>query len=198
MYKWAVWLVILVILLGVPAFAQGVSVERPTLALGERWVYQTTTGGRATEFEQEVDKVDYTFEGLTGYLLKRGDRKIVVDKDLNIVAVIDATGRVATQNLPIYRWPLRVGQKFTERNARNLAGVAGVMDVEVAEAGQVKVPAGLFDGYRLEARITWSEGGQSRIIVWYAPRAKTSVKQQVYDRGTLQSETVLVRFQVSD
>jgi hypothetical protein len=165
------------------AFAQAPSVERPTLAQGDRWVL----GDGAYELVR-VERDAYVFA------LPAEGREIHLSRDLAPGAFIRK--RVADWQLrpaPSLSWPLRVGKwgvgtgQLRLRSEFDTIPVRVTWQVEAYE--EIKVPAGKLSAFRVAYRLDLDgsftgsgglRGGRNfwSVTTWYAPAVQRLVRAQ--------------------
>jgi hypothetical protein len=186
----------LALLLGpVPAAAQPPRAERPTYAVGTRWLL---AGG-----VYELARIE---DGLYVFVAGPG-RRIHLTRDLAPVYVVEA-GVVEWDLYPAPepRWPLQVGRwgvrSSVLRTRHHPSGVSVRVTWQVEAYEAVRVPAGAFDAFRIvyavdhetTGRLTRAPilaGPQSwRVAVWYAPAARQIVKAEAVGAEALALEVV--------
>jgi hypothetical protein len=94
-------------------------------------------------------------------------------------------------------WPLEVGKEWRSAYLREniLEKSSQTFDYRMVVTGieEVKVPAGIFETFKVEVRIAYS--GNLFAEYWYAPKAKRGVKEKEYLRDGLH-EAELISYQI--
>ncbi|MBI3454167.1 MAG: hypothetical protein HY002_00070, partial [Candidatus Rokubacteria bacterium] len=173
-----------------PAEAQAPRAERPTYALGEKWI--RNDGNYAlTRIEDDL----YIFTAGPG-------QEIHLTRNLTLARVRTARSLVTFDAAPVLHWPLTVGQvRRTPGTWRpppyispNVANGDFTWKVEAYE--DVRVAAGTFKAYRISLAIepaptTYGEHARAvDLTFWYAPEARQLVKAESRDVPSLAFEVV--------
>jgi hypothetical protein len=170
--------------------------ERPTVVAGDRWSFVVYHGLRATVPNRHWVVVAVTPEAIDA---TEDGQPLRLSLDLN---VIESPTRRESQTLAL-QFPLQVGKSWTYdtetlfKDNRSTARTAA--QVRVVAHEPVRVVAGRFDAFKLEARGSFtglSRGGPGLLsgefesTYWYAPAAKAIVKSRVWStyRGTTHTE----------
>ncbi len=152
----------------VAADAQPPTAERPTYALGQRWVRSDGVfelvrieDGRyvfATNVRQEV----HLTKDLAVARTRRDQRFNEIDPPVSLT------------------WPLQVGawglQKSIWRWTDNPNGVPARLVWRVVAYEDVKVPAGTFKAFRIDMTVELSPSWNKTFTAWYAPAVRQYVK----------------------
>jgi hypothetical protein len=169
------------------AFAQtdGVRAEQPTIKVGDVWKSETRdrrTGLRLSGSLRTVTSVSATqIEGT----FNAG--KFVATPDLNF---IETPTYSQTGDVRHLVFPLELGKKWDSKfkyfNKANSWDVRWQFDAKVTAYEKVKVPAGEFDAFKIEYKGYWNNdslGASGRLVItsWYAPAAKSIVKNEYDD-----------------
>ncbi|MBT9597648.1 MAG: hypothetical protein IV094_16825 [Vitreoscilla sp.] len=179
----ALSLLLLCAVLPVPVAAQ--TADRPEIRVGDRWHFAMHWGDRST-------KVDLLWE-VTSVGAERIEvaettpanptpRPVLMTRELNVLE----SQRRKDSDLRQLSFPLAVGKSWTFENDYKLkdSGVSGHASYEVKVVGyeKVKVPAGEFDAFKVDAVGRWSAAvaGQSTAtrVWWYAPAARAIVRDE--------------------
>ncbi len=168
-----------VALLAPPALAQ--KADRPDVRLGDRWQFVQYFGTRSPEPNRAWVITAVSAAGLEG---TENGEPLVLTADLNPVE----SPRDSAANLQFLRFPLEVGDRWTYGGnwIFKEKGSRGRQDGEVVVAAyeKVKVYAGEFDAYKLEAKghnrgvsgIGSQIDSDFTVTYWYAPAARAIVK----------------------
>ncbi len=158
-----------------PGVSQGPQAERPTYALGEKWIRSDG------EYELiRIEKDRYIFSAGAG-------REIELTKDLAIARVRRGGDVMAFDPPPRLAWPLAVGKNgyddLTWHRSWNPGGsptVAFSWRVEAYE--DVQTPAGTFKAFRIAHSLRWRQrrgrGPETErgFLIWYAPEVRQFVR----------------------
>lgn len=189
------WAIALLLAFTTPAAGQ--TADRPRVQAGDRWQFVMYYGLPSTIPNRTwiVDNVTATrIEGT------ENGEPLRLTPDMN---VLDSP-RQRESNPRLLDFPLEVGKRWSYRSEwlTKDSGSRGVADVAVAVAGheKVRVPAGEFDAFRIEATSRFRGKstvggvveGESDIVLWYAPAARVVVKSVARNpyRGTSTVELV--------
>ena len=166
---------LLLLLLPSAALAQKPQAERPTYAVGERWVRNDGV------YELiRIEKDQYVFAA-------SAERQVRLTKDLMLAFVQKNAGLLELDPPPAIAWPLEVGKSGsswgTLRWEGNSAGVYSRFLWNVASYGETPIPGGTIKAFRIDLRMeSLREGGRGReqrvfqLSMWYAPQARQLVK----------------------
>ncbi len=169
------------------ASAQKLRAERPTYAVGDKWI---RSDGVYDLIRVEKDMYIFAAEG---------GREIHMTKDLGISRVL-RQGYLEWEmdEPPKFSWPLEVGKWGQRivilRGPKGSGGHRVVWEVEADEV--IQVPAGSFRALRIRESFTGTTGFAAAgggtpwasMVFWYAPE----IRQMIRAEGTFES----VRFQV--
>jgi len=152
-----------------PAFAQTPRAERPTYAIGDKWILKMGLFD-LIRIENDV----YIFSG-------EGGREIRLTKDLGLVKSEGPMGLLQFDpSLPL-EWPLAVGKKGARQVLWQTRGGVGPIYVnwEVQSHEDVQVPAGSFKAFKVY--YSWQVGPPDarqwrELFMWYAPEVKQVIK----------------------
>jgi hypothetical protein len=183
------------------AQAQDKSTERPNVKVGDRWVFVTLrpTVGTKLEYAWVITSVSPT--GIEG---TENGKPLALTPDLNI---IESPQEKHSDNR-LLSFPLEVGKQWSYVNDYVLndqfyGTLHGRNEVSVAVLGyeKVRVPAGEFDAFRLEAKGNWVSPnapapGTSDLTYWYAPAVRAILKQELQVTYMPTTATELVEFQL--
>ena len=152
----------------VAADAQPPTAERPTYALGQRWVRSDGV------FELiRIEDGRYVFA-------TSAHQEVHLTKDL-AVARTRRDQRFNEIDPPVpLKWPLKVGawglQKSIWRWTNNPNGVPARLVWRVVAYEDVKVPAGTFKAFRIDMSVELSASWNKTFTAWYAPAVRQYVK----------------------
>jgi len=170
-----------------PGVSQGPRAERPTYALGEKWIRSDG------EYELiRIEKDHYIFSAGAG-------REIELTKDLAIAKVRRGKDVMAFDPPPKLTWPLEVGKSGIDQvtwyrswNPAEPATAAFSWKVEAYE--DVQTRAGTFKAFRivqtLRMRTQRGVNWERHFVIWYAPE----VRQFVKAGGSGKTEAEQLRF----
>jgi len=184
-----------------PALAQKPRAERPTYALGEKWIRQDGAYDLV-----RIEKDLYVFSAGPG-------REIHLSKDLMVAKVVkDGKTEMEFDPPPRLTWPLEVGKwktsmgKWSSIRAPSAhgavyfwrpGGVAAAFTWKVEAYEDVQTAAGTFKAFRVSLLIVPAETMSTRLRwelqTWYAPEARQLVKAEGHDLvGTLAFQVVAI------
>jgi len=167
-------------LLADPALAQ--KAERPAVKAGDRWRFETKIDGAAVKWlDRQWTVTSVTLMEIDG---TENGKPLRLTPNLNIVESPTRTD----SDLRLLSFPLEVGKRWRFSDEYVVASVdvpgRGEFRVAVVGYGKVRVPAGEFDAFELQAQSRWVTGGlhgESTWTYWYAPAARAIVKTEVSD-----------------
>lgn len=153
--------------------------DRPAVKVGDRWTFEAhaqPSGVRQPSHTWVIGSVTPArIEGTDN------GRPLVLTPELNILQSADK--QHADQRL--LSFPLAIGKHWSFTDHFGLLGfqtsARDTVSVEVIAHEEVRVPAGEFEAFRLEAkgtRVTPSYTGEIRWTYWYAPAARAIVKAE--------------------
>jgi len=189
------------ITVGGTAQAQDKGTERPNVKVGDRWVFvmRVTSGAKLLERAWVVTSVSPTrIEGT------ENGKPLALTPDLS---TIDSP-REKHSNEKLLSFPLDVGKQWSYVddivfNDQFLGTVQNRTNMSVAVLGyeKVRVPAGEFDAFKLEAKGNWvspqaAGPGTVQVTYWYAPAVRAIVKKVEQATGVPTYITELVEFQL--
>jgi hypothetical protein len=187
------------ITLGGTAQAEDKGTERPNVKVGDRWVFATrSTYGAKLEYAWVVTSVSPTrIEGT------ENGKPLALTPDLNIIE----SPQQKNSDERLLSFPLEVGKQWSYVNDYLLndmtyGSLQGRNKVSVAVLGyeKVRVPAGEFDAFKLEAKGNWVSPqapgpGESNLTYWYAPAVRAILKEELQSSYMPAYTTELVEFQ---
>ena len=164
--------------------AENLSGDRPTLKVGDQWKYERRDGFNKLEFSEETTVTSVSPENI-GLSINGAPGRMTPDLKL-----LDGPRYSSDPGYQLLSFPLEVGKKwaFNTKYAikRNSATGRAKFDVEVKGMETIKVAAGEFQAYKLEANgyLNYDSGGGSSptATYWYAPKAKAIVRFSWVDR----------------
>ena len=163
------------VLLPPAAGAQKPQAERPTYAVGDRWVRNDGV------YELiRIEKDQYVFAA-------SAERQVRLTKDLMLALVQKNNALLEFDPPPAIAWPLEVGKSGsswgTWRWEGNSAGVYSRFLWNVASFDDIPIPGGRIKAFRIDVRIETprdsNRGREQRVFqlsMWYAPQARQLVK----------------------
>jgi len=179
-----------VLLLGASAWAQTPKAERPTYAVGDRWV--------RSDGAYDLIRI----EGGRYVFAADGGREVHLTRDLGVAKVVRA-GQVLLEldPPPALGWPLEVGQwSVTWLTMKSLDPQYGQSLVRLSSRvdayEDVRVPAGVFKAFRivqvLEPRFLAASPQSRRVELafWYAPAIQQLVRADGGDLAGLAFQAV--------
>lgn len=164
----------------VPALAQ--KADRPNVKVGDQWRFEVRLGPSAVK-TQDIDWVitSVTSAGIEG---TENGKPLVLTSDLNVVE----SPRSKNSNSRLLTFPLEVAKhwQFTDDILVKNADIQqrAVFAVTVVSYEKVRVLAGEFDAFKLEAKSSWVSGGatgETTRTYWYAPAARAVVRMESRD-----------------
>jgi hypothetical protein len=186
-------------MLAVPALAQ--KADRPEVKVGDRWKFVVTIYRAKSDLAWEVTTV--TPERIDG---TENGKPLALTADLNEME----SPRAKYSDYRLLNFPLEVGKKWNYTNDYAVYGAHGSgvgrakTNVVVVGYEKVRVPAGEFDAFKLEAKGDWrspqSVGpdmyGDISDKYWYAPAAHAIVKREHRSAYNPEITTELAEFQL--
>jgi hypothetical protein len=172
-----------------PALAQKPRAERPSYALGERWIRQDGVY-ELIRIERDL----YIFSAGAG-------GEVHLTRDLT-VAKVQRGERVAEFDPPPrFTWPLEVGKwgisSGAWRSPGRPVGTPARFTWKVEAYEEIRVTAGTFKAFRISLSVEPEQAGRPtgrrwELQSWYAPEARQLVKAEGYDLGLYTFQVVAV------
>ena len=174
--------------------------EAPELKVGDRWkteLRDRRTKVKESERERSVSAISATqIDGL-----ENGEKYTTTPglSTLESSTIVITAGELKSLN-----FPLEIGKKwdFKYKMKSKISGVPSSwqFDASVVAFEKVKVPAGEFDAYKIQARGFWKNesngfSGRATLTEWYAPSARNVVKTEFED-GNNNSIRELIEMQL--
>jgi hypothetical protein len=164
----------------------GFESHKPDWKIGYEWKYAWKGPGTSGTITAEIVR-DEPFEGVPSYVLKQAKEEYYYVKDvLGPVATLSG-GRVTYKRdapYQIYSWPMTVGKEwkssYTGENILEKSSQKYDYRLKVAGLEEVKVPAGIFEAFKIEVYGAYS--GSLLDERWYSPQVKHYVKLKRYQR----------------
>lgn len=165
------------------AAAEPLRAERPTYAVGERWIRNDSV------FELvrvEPDRYVYRFNSGPNVT------EVHMSHDLSLMRVTRNGAELYNLDPPVpFAWPLEVGKegkstavlRRASGDARLKAGITVDVTWAVEAEEEVAVPAGTFRTLRIIVRLT-GPGYKGSNTLWYAPEARQFIRGRTLDGGT--------------
>lgn len=162
-----------------------VKAEAPVLKVGDRWKLETKdrrTGVKEADWALAVVAVS-----ATQIEMSENDGKLLMTPELN---VIDSPRVSISGESKTLSFPLEVGKKWDYKYSfkSKVGGNSGRWQVEanVVAYEKVKVAAGEFDAFKIQAKGYWNNettgrNGRLQQISWYSPAARAIVKTEYED-----------------
>lgn len=178
-----------------PISRAGVNAEKPEWKVRYQWRYAWKQPGGSGTITFEVVRED-TFEGVPSYVLRAGKEEYFYTKDVLGVLAGMSGGRLSVKrDAPhqFFSWPLAVGKEwrstYLRENVREKSSRTYDYRMAVAKIEEVKVPAGTFEGFKIETYEAYS--GNLSEERWYSPQVKYFVKIRIYGQeGTREWELI--------
>ena len=177
-----------------PVLAQ--KTDRPDVKVGDQWRFEVHLGtGSGAMKVQDVSRV---VTSVTDSGIERTDNgvKVLLTPELN---EIESTSYKHSDSR-LLNFPLEVGKQWhcTDNILSKFIGKEVRTDWSLAVVGyeKVRVPAGEFDAFKLEAKGSWISGsktGEESRRYWYAPATRAVVKSEIQDTSGL-TTTELAEF----
>jgi len=170
-----------------PAEAQQPRAERPTLAVGDRWV---RSDGLYDLVRIENDQ--YVFSAGPG-------REIHLTRDLTIAHARRGDRSAEVDPPPRLAWPLQVGKsgwdqtRFRHPNMPSTTSVPATVEWKVETVEPVEVAGTTVEAFRVTFVARWSGrrgSDERRWSMWYAPEVTQWVKGQSDDIHIMRFEVV--------
>jgi hypothetical protein len=194
-------LVALAVLAG-PAIA--VNVDRPQVKVGDHWKFAVKEMNASPDRVWVVTSVTPAKIELT-----ENGKPLALTADMNPMV----SPRDKHSDAKLLSFPLEVGKKWSYSDDYHVASTPplhghltaedGAMNTKVAVVGfeKVRVPAGEFDAFKLEANAGFTSSscgctGTQKYTYWYAPAAHAIVKWQSRGDGFYDNTTELVEYQL--
>lgn len=162
----------------------GPKVEQPEWQVGYHWQYAWIGPTGKGTFTQEVLRKE-AFEGTPVWVIRAGETEELYDtRVLGLLAIKSGDKLVSKTNPPfqLLFWPLEIGkeskinhvlEQVEEKSTRSIDA-----RIVVANAEEMKVPAGTFESYRVEFYDNYT--GKLFSEHWYSPKVKWFVKNKIY------------------
>ena len=199
---WAVALLAVCSVLASSTVAQKAErVDRPNVKVGDQWQFAMSGSYKAT-----AANLSWVVTAVTPTEIRATEngQPLLLTRDMNQVE----SPRRQDSDLRLLSFPLEVGKAWTYVNDYVLkdSGTKGQQkySVVVLTYEKVRVPAGEFDAFKLEATGTFSGtayvgpvSGSSSRTYWYAPAARAIVKDEINDpnRGRYGFELISYKLQ---
>jgi hypothetical protein len=177
-----------------PVLAQ--TADRPAVKVGDEWQFVEYFGAPPSKPNQNWVVTSITPTGISG---TENGKPLLLTADLNIVE----SPRYKHSDFRMLNFPLAVGKKWScSTNAYNViqqAAFTAEYNVTVIANERVRVPAGEFDAFKLQANGRIGVNGppgpgasEETRMYWYAPEARAIVKEEVRNpyRGVFTVELV--------
>jgi len=150
-------------------------VNQPTWQIGDRWVYEWTSGSEQGTKDLQVAEVR-DINGVAYYILRLSETEHYYTRTLHWAAAV-REGRVEARMVPPhpwFQWPLVPGAKWTHQGRfEQRDGVATYQDrFAVIGPEPIEVPAGRFDTIKLVHETDRGDGDE----YWYAPDVRWYVR----------------------
>ena len=171
----------------------GIRAERPEWAIGHQWHYAWTGPAGKGTFTQEI-LGEEVFEDTPVWVMRIGKNENLYDKNgLGLLAVRSGEKLISKRDAPyqLLPWPLEVGkeskinyvvERIQEKSSQSIDARIAVANFE-----EIKVPAGSFEVFRIEAYDNYT--GKLFSEHWYSIKVKWFVKNKTYlANGTREEE----------
>jgi hypothetical protein len=163
-----------------PAMAH--KADRPGVKVGDRWVFETRIGAAGVKSSNR----EWVVKSVTPARIEgtENGQPLVMTPELNNIE----SPRRKDSDLRLLSFPLAVGKKWSFADDFVVAAV-GVQarakcSATVVGYEKVRVPAGEFEAFRLDAkcsRVAEGATGETTYKYWYAPAARAVVKTETRD-----------------
>ena len=198
---WAVAVVAALIVCSSALAQKAERVDRPNVKVGDQWQFAMSGSYKAT-----AANLSWVVTAVTPTEIRATEngQPLLLTRDMNQVE----SPRRQDSDLRLLSFPLEVGKAWTYVNDYVLkdSGTKGQQkySVVVLTYEKVRVPAGEFDAFKLEATGTFSGtayvgpvSGSSSRTYWYAPAARAIVKDEINDpnRGRYGFELISYKLQ---
>lgn len=161
-------------------------VEAPVFNVGSKWITKTDNGWEMTSELIGEEKDVYILSSVATEGSRKGEWKIFYNKNnMNCVKVI-RDGKDDKENMGMFKkfydFPLYSGKKwnyqYTFGHARGYVDI--LVELLVTGVEDVAVPAGKFKAFKVKAKYSTTTGRDvsGTTYYWWAPDAKTRVKQE--------------------
>ncbi len=170
--------------------------ERPDVKVGDQWRFEVHLGtGPGAMKVQDVSRV---VTSVTASGIERTDNgvKVLLTPELNEIE----SSSYKHSDSRMLSFPLEVGKQWhcTDDIVSKFISKDVRMNwrVEVVRHEKVRVPAGEFDAFKLEAKGRWISGshtGENSWTYWYSSAARGVVKSEIQDTSGL-TTTELAEF----
>lgn len=159
--------------------------DRPDVKVGDQWQFRISANDRAPELNLTWVVTEVT---PTEIKATENGQPLLLTRDMNQLE----SPRRTDSDLKLLSFPLEVGKAWTHVNNYVLkdTGTKGQQkySMVVLTYEKVRVPAGEFDAFKLEATGSFSGlgyvgpvSGLSSRTYWYAPAARAIVKEEIND-----------------
>jgi hypothetical protein len=156
--------------------------DRPAIKAGDQWKFVMYYGIPSLEPNRVWVINSVTPDGIEG---TENGEPLMLTTDLNIVE----SPRQTDSNPRQLRFPLEVGDRWSYTNDyllkyKNESKGSALVNVAVVSYEKIRVPAGEFDAFKLEAKASFrgvsafnsQTAGDSIWTYWYAPAARAIVR----------------------
>lgn len=182
-----------------PTVGAGAKAERPEWKVGYEWRYAWKGPTGSGTLTHAIIR-ENTYEGVPVWVIRAGRNENSYAKNvLGLLATMSGGKLITKRNTPyqFFSWPLEVGKEWS--NAYVLERVeeksSQTVDLRmvVANLEEIKVPAGTFEAFKIEAHNNFT--GTLHSENWYSPKVKWFVKSKTYLTNGVREED-LVSFKV--
>lgn len=159
--------------------AENTPADRPALKVGDKWKVERYDGYTKKLLFAEETVVTAISPANIDIAVNGSPGKMTPD-----LTGLDSPRMASDPGYQLLRFPLEVGKKWDFKtqwlNKQNGVKGGAQLDVEVKAMESVKVPAGEFEAYRLEAsgylNTVTGRNWSATATYWYAPKAKSIVR----------------------
>ena len=190
--------VLILAILASPALAQ--TADRPNVKVGDEWQFASYFGVPPAKPNRDWVVTSVTPAGIVG---TSNGNPLLLTAELNLVD----SPMFRHSDFRLLNFPLEVGKKWTfssnDYDKVNAVKFISDYNVTVINYAKVRVLAGEFDAFKLEAQGKYGQdgaaGAEARDILrtyWYAPAVRAIVKEEVVDQVQGQSTVELMSFKL--
>ena len=189
----------LILFLTSVAWSQEKIETSPEWKIGDNWIYTwKNQKGKTGTSSNTIVEVNRLVNGTSCYEMKKPNRFVYYNRELQPVAEADLKGKIYAKGPPILWifWPLEVGKNLKQdvkwKNLRTGEKIEYTLNCKVEKIESVSTPVGDFLAYKII-----SVHGNNWYERWYSPKAKNYVKM-IDHLSDDTFENVLINYQLSD
>lgn len=178
-----------------PAIRKGAKAERPTWKVGYEWRFAWKGPRGSGTLAHAIIRED-TYEGVPVWVIRAGRNENSYAKDvLGLLATMSGGKLITKRNTPyqFFSWPLEVGKEWSNAYVLERVEEKSSQTVDsrmvVANLEEIKVPAGTFEAFKIEAHNNFT--GTLHSENWYSPKVKWFVKSKTYLTNGVREEDLV-------